>query len=185
MVKRIDYDSFGNVTGDTNPSCAVPFGFAGGLHDRDTGLVRFGFRDHDPDVGRWLAKDPIRFKDRDTDLYGYCLGDPINLIDPWGLSAAGELVAHGLTAAAIKTAEVAGFITPAIEWGVLEPVAAVVGDMILPTVANADEEWNLYKTRELDPGIERMDQLIADIHAMMDPMERKLCGGNCTPCPTR
>ena len=52
MVKRIDYDSFGNIINDTNASFEVPFGFAGGLYDRDTGLVRFGFRDYDPDVGR-------------------------------------------------------------------------------------------------------------------------------------
>jgi YD repeat-containing protein len=58
VVKRIDYDSFGNILTDTNPTFDIPFGFAGGLHDRDTGLVRFGFRDYDPDIGRWTAKDP-------------------------------------------------------------------------------------------------------------------------------
>jgi len=46
VVKRIDYDSFGNIINDTNPSFEVPFGFAGGLHDKDTGLVRFGYRDY-------------------------------------------------------------------------------------------------------------------------------------------
>jgi len=29
-----------------------PFGFAGGLYDRDTNLVRFGARDYDPETGR-------------------------------------------------------------------------------------------------------------------------------------
>lgn len=62
----------------------MPFGFAGGLHDRDTGLVRFGYRDYDPDTGRWTAKDPILFAGGDTDLYGYCLNDPVNKIDPDG-----------------------------------------------------------------------------------------------------
>jgi hypothetical protein len=52
VLKRIEYDSFGNIIEDTNPSFAIPFGFAGGLHDRDTGLVRFGYRDYDPDTGR-------------------------------------------------------------------------------------------------------------------------------------
>jgi len=85
VVKRIDYDSFGNIIDDTNPAFEVPFGFAGGLHDRDTGLVRFGYRDYDPDIGRWTAKDPILFEGGDTDLYGYVLNDPINLIDPLGL----------------------------------------------------------------------------------------------------
>ena len=85
VVKRIDYDSFGNIIDDTNPSFDMPFGFAGGLHDRDTGLVRFGYRDYDPDIGRCTAKDPIGFAGGDTDLFGYCLSDPVNWIDPWGL----------------------------------------------------------------------------------------------------
>jgi len=85
VVKRIDYDSFGNIINDTNPSFSVPFGFAVGLYDRDTGLLKFGFRDYDPDIGRWTAKDPIGFWGGDTDLYGYCLNDPINWVDPFGL----------------------------------------------------------------------------------------------------
>ena len=91
VVKRIDYDSFGNIISDTDPSFAIPFGFAGGLHDRDTSLVRFGYRDYDPDVGRWTAKDPIGFAGGNTDLYGYCLNDPINWIDSEGLSAVGDI----------------------------------------------------------------------------------------------
>ena len=85
VVKRIEYDTFGNIINDTNPGVAVPFGFAGGLHDRLTGLVRFGCRDYDPDTGRWTAKDPIGFAGGDTDLYGYCVNDPVNGIDPSGL----------------------------------------------------------------------------------------------------
>jgi RHS repeat-associated protein len=84
VVKSIEYDTFGNIISDSNPGFAVPFGFAGGLHDRDTGLVRFGYRDYDPETGRWTAKDPIRFAGGDTDLYGYCLGDPVNFVDPEG-----------------------------------------------------------------------------------------------------
>jgi RHS repeat-associated protein len=85
VVKRISYDSFGNIITDTNEAFKIPFGFAGGLHDRDTRLVRFGYRDYDPDVGRWTAKDPILFSGGDTDLYGYGLNDPINAVDPDGL----------------------------------------------------------------------------------------------------
>ena len=85
VVKRIDYDSYGNIIGDTIQAFKIPFGFAGGLHDRDTGLVRFGFRDYDPDVGRWTAKDPIFFAGNDTDLYGYVLNDPVNFVDPLGM----------------------------------------------------------------------------------------------------
>jgi RHS repeat-associated protein len=84
MIKKIDYDAFGSILADTNPDFEVPFGFAGGLHDRDTGLVRFGYRDYDPDTGRWTSKDPILFAGGDTDLYGYVLNNPISFIDPFG-----------------------------------------------------------------------------------------------------
>ncbi|MBL6972710.1 MAG: RHS repeat-associated core domain-containing protein, partial [Desulfobacterales bacterium] len=46
VVKQISYDTFGYILNDTDPPFEIPFGFAGGLHDRDTGLVRFGYRDY-------------------------------------------------------------------------------------------------------------------------------------------
>jgi RHS repeat-associated protein len=69
---------------DTSPGFQ-PFGFAGGIYDPDTALVRFGARDYSAEVGRWLAKDPIGFGGGDSNLYGYVLGDPVNLFDPLGL----------------------------------------------------------------------------------------------------
>ncbi len=85
VIRSIEYDAFGNIISDSDDSFAVPFGFAGGLHDPDIGLVRFGYRDYDPETGRWTAKDPILFAGGDTDLYGYCVNDPVNLTDPDGL----------------------------------------------------------------------------------------------------
>ncbi len=90
LVKRIDYDSFGNILVDTNPAFSLPFGFAGGLDDRDTNLVHFGFRDYDPSTGRWTAKDPIGFGGGDVDLYGYVESDPVNWTDKDGLSKGGK-----------------------------------------------------------------------------------------------
>lgn len=83
IVQEMDYDVWGNVIQDTNPGFQ-PFGFAGGIYDRDTKLVRFGARDYDAEIGRWTAKDPIGFAGGDSNLYGYVLDDPINLIDPTG-----------------------------------------------------------------------------------------------------
>jgi RHS repeat-associated protein len=85
ITEQINYDEFGNVISDTNPGFQ-PFGFAGGLYDQDTKLVRFGARDYGPNVGRWTAKDPILFDGGDSNLYGYVLTDPVNLSDPQGTS---------------------------------------------------------------------------------------------------
>jgi RHS repeat-associated protein len=86
VAQRMDFDEFGRVLQDTNPGF-TPFGFAGGHYDPDTGLVRFGARDYMADVGRWTAKDPIRFQGGDTNLYGYVFNDPVNLADPSGLKS--------------------------------------------------------------------------------------------------
>ena len=87
IVQRIDYDAFGRITLNTNPGFQ-PFGFAGGLYDYQTGLVRFGARDYDPEIGRWTAKDPILFLGGQSNLYAYVLSDPVNLADPSGLVVA-------------------------------------------------------------------------------------------------
>ena len=120
-AKQVEYDSFGNILTDSNPTFTVPFGFAGGLHDRDINLVRFGFRDYDPETGRWTAKDPIGFAGGDVDLFNY-VSNPINLIDPYGLSAwsnfwsgVGERMQAAKPAMEARTQEMAGQVASAIK----------------------------------------------------------------------
>ncbi|MBL8253480.1 MAG: RHS repeat protein, partial [Candidatus Competibacter sp.] len=84
VLQRMDYDEFGNVLSDTNPGFQ-PFGFAGGLYDRDTRLVRFGARDYDAETGRWTVKDPILFSGSGANLYSYALNDSVNNFDVNGL----------------------------------------------------------------------------------------------------
>ncbi|WP_421904106.1 RHS repeat domain-containing protein [Maridesulfovibrio sp.] len=80
-VKRIIRDSFGNLIVDTNEHMNIPVGFAGGLYDRDTGLVHFGFREYDPSSGRFITPDPLGLEGGDVDVYGYCHDDPVNFVD--------------------------------------------------------------------------------------------------------
>ncbi|MFQ5515845.1 MAG: RHS repeat-associated core domain-containing protein, partial [Myxococcota bacterium] len=69
------------------------------MYDPDTGLVRFGARDYDPEVGRWTAKDPIRFAGG-LNLYAYVGSEPINRIDPSGLAMLPDVYRGGLAAPA-------------------------------------------------------------------------------------
>jgi RHS repeat-associated protein len=95
VVATMQYDEFGNMTSETNAGF-IPFGFAGGLYERQTRLIRFGTRDYDAYVGRWSTKDDLGFAGFDTDLYAYANGDPINKIDSSGFSGMLAIHANGV-----------------------------------------------------------------------------------------
>jgi len=85
IAQRINYDTWGNITQDSNPRFQ-PFGFAGGIYDQHTQLSRFGARDYDAQTARWTNKDPLLFEGGDANLYIYVIGDPVNYFDPLGLT---------------------------------------------------------------------------------------------------
>ncbi|WP_337288533.1 RHS repeat-associated core domain-containing protein [Candidatus Methylomirabilis sp.] len=115
-AQQLDYDEFANVITDTHRGFQ-PFGFAGGLYDADTGLVRFGARDYDAETGRWTAKDPIGFGGGDTNLYGYVLNDPVNFVDPNGQFA---LHLHfGITYAAARDSGYGVIDSLSLAWNVM------------------------------------------------------------------
>ena len=83
IVQRLQYDTWGRVIEDTNPGFQ-PFGYAGGIADRDHHLTRFGVRDYDAGLGRWTARDPRGFNGEQWNMYVYVWGDPMNKTDPTG-----------------------------------------------------------------------------------------------------
>jgi|GEM_PF-7012155 len=88
IVQKMRYDAWGNVVFDSNPGFQ-PFGFAGGLYDPHTRLVRFGARDYDASIGRWLSKDRFPFSDVRVSgvgsSYAYAAVVPTWWSDPFGL----------------------------------------------------------------------------------------------------
>jgi RHS repeat-associated protein len=89
VVKRVDRDSFGRVLTDSAPAFSLPIGFAGGIEDPHTGLVRFGMRDYDPQTGRWTARDPAMFGGSPENLFAYAENQPTGRRDPTGLWSIG------------------------------------------------------------------------------------------------
>ncbi len=96
VVKTVDYDSFGSVIADSNPTFDLPIGYAGGLADAATGLVHFSFRDYEPASGRWTARDPVLFEAGQGNLYVYVGNSPIGYRDPSGLLCVSVSVYEGL-----------------------------------------------------------------------------------------
>ena len=81
--------------------------------DRHTGLIRFGYRDYSPELGRFTALDPARDMRGDGDLWDYCVDDPINCVDPWGLFRFGVRSLDGFTSVSRP-----GFTSPMPDSGV-------------------------------------------------------------------
>ncbi|MBI3182150.1 MAG: hypothetical protein HYZ28_08390 [Myxococcales bacterium] len=95
VVKTITYAAYGAVTSDSNPSFEVYLGFAGGLYDAATGLVRFGVRDYDPEAGRWTARDPSLLAGGVTNLFMYAQNNPVLFRDRSGAIAPAVALAVG------------------------------------------------------------------------------------------
>jgi len=84
VMQKLEYDEYGNILSDSNPDFQ-PFIYAGGLYETQTKLIRFGARDYDASSGRWICKDPILFEGGLSNLFEYCINDPINGVDPNGM----------------------------------------------------------------------------------------------------
>jgi RHS repeat-associated protein len=160
VAQRMEYDEFGRVLTDTTPGFQ-PFGFAGGLYDRDTGLVRFGARDYDAVTGRWTAKDPIDFEGGSPNLYAYVgFSDPVNLVDRNGLfldttgayTAAAASGAIGEAAGGVAVGSVVGSVAlgaaigvgigTAIDYYFGDDIADFIYEHFGPEAARRDYEWD-------------------------------------------
>jgi RHS repeat-associated protein len=89
VVKKLTYDAYGRVLENSAPGFALDVGYAGGLSDPLTRLVRFGARDYDPASGRFTERDATLYRGG-LNLYAYAGEDPVDFIDPDGTSSARE-----------------------------------------------------------------------------------------------
>ena len=92
---RYDYSPWGERTklsGDID----ADVGFTGHFTHGASGLVLAPYREYAPELGRWLSRDPIG-EVGGINLYGYCLNDPVNFLDPLGLDASTKLLPFGFS----------------------------------------------------------------------------------------
>jgi RHS repeat-associated protein len=106
VVGVYDYDAFGQrrVITEVAPfSCER--GYAGMLVHRQSGLMIASYRFYDPAVGRWLNRDPLGERGG-LNLYAYADNNPVNRLDPHGLSSvpSGDMRAVGAVSQSASTA---------------------------------------------------------------------------------
>lgn len=146
IAQRLRYDALGRVVEDTSPGFQ-PFGFAGGIYDSDTGLVRFGFRDYDPETGVWTGRDPMLHMGGSLNFYAYCDGDPVNRTDFSGLAFNGWAKA-GIAAAGLLIA--GGIVAGLVAGGALAALAAGIG--IAGLAGAIGSQWGVPCCEQNDAG---------------------------------
>jgi len=87
---QFTYDPYGRrstnylISFGAEPHSGIQIGFTGLFSLEVQGLVMARHRVYDPDLGRWLSRDPIQ-ETGGLNLYGYACNDPINQVDLDGL----------------------------------------------------------------------------------------------------
>lgn len=77
VVQSLTFDPFGRMLANSSPGWQ-PFGFAGGLTDPISGVVRLGRRTYEPFIGRYLSRHPDGYQGGSANLYSFMHGDPVN-----------------------------------------------------------------------------------------------------------
>ncbi len=111
VVERSEYYPYGELRYQLGAT--QDYGFTGKEKDHSSGLIYFGARYYDPQLGRWTAADPafaqlddnsLEHTVEGSDVYGFNRGNPTNRIDrdgQLGLIAIGAIVG-GITAGVME-----------------------------------------------------------------------------------
>lgn len=90
MKAEWEYDPFGQKIRASGPDLMkMSIGFSSKYDDRESGQLYYGYRYYDPEMGRWVNRDPSE-EEGGTNLYGMIGNDGLNLVDAFGLVAFGQ-----------------------------------------------------------------------------------------------
>jgi RHS repeat-associated protein len=124
------------------------YAFTGREWDEESGLYYYRARYYDPELGRFLSEDPLRW-DAGLNLYAYADNDPVNATDPYGMMTqdqcmvAYELLMRERLYGTAKTARMST-ITFSFGDGLIAPFKSDgggTGNTTFKTLGELDLDW--------------------------------------------
>lgn len=198
LVARYIYDPFGNqIVKSGRLADANVYRFSSKeYHDR-SGLISFGLRFYDPNLQRWLNRDPVG-ADKGHNLHGFTGNNPANALDPWGTFTLAEIPAlesiYSNVAAFLHPGLIGSKKPPEIQPPQTEPPRPLVPPPALnphamvrnltgsladlsidvPLFAVAAASWGMGVGFELirEPGAQRLYRQADDVFAVMGLLAR-------------
>ena len=184
LAAKYLYDSYGNTLSMSGPLAgANRYRFSSKEWINNAGLYYYGYRFYDPNLQRWLNRDPIA-EAGGINLYGYVGNSPVNRIDPLGFQydpyALGIIgnpssVQGGGDVSTWGPAAAAGFTGAALAVTGVGLVADAYGSAIFPalgiTASAADTPEGQEVMQEAEP---LLDQAAASAQSECDALNHLL-----------
>ena len=135
IAASYDYDAWGNCTVYDSSDAAIgdlnPLRYRGYYYDAETGFYYLQSRYYDPANCRFINADGL-FTDGfvGSNLFAYCVNDPVNTVDPTGnfaITATVALITFGV--ALVATALAVGISSSPGFQGAVEGLCESVGDI--------------------------------------------------------
>lgn len=89
IIDHRDYDAWGNMTYESDPTYGDRYGWTGREFDTETGLQYNRSRWYDLSTGRLISQDPLGFDAGDSNLYRYAQNQYSTMTDPAGMDPPG------------------------------------------------------------------------------------------------
>ena len=135
LAASYDYDAWGNCTVYDSSDAAIgdlnPLRYRGYYYDAETGFYYLQSRYYDPAICRFINADGL-FTDGfvGSNLFAYCVNDPVNTVDPTGnfaITATVALITFGI--ALVATVFAVGISSSPGFQGAVEDLCESVGDI--------------------------------------------------------